>query len=104
MVVNFRFGLFDTDYNARIYSYENDILYGYSIPAYVGKGFRTYFNIRYTVVENFIDIWIRYSQFGYVDKENIGTQLTEINGNNKSEVKLQMRIKLNRRKKYKINK
>src|SRR5690606_38497650 len=38
-----RYGLFDTDsYDSRIYAYENDILYSYSIPAFYNKGYRYY--------------------------------------------------------------
>ena len=36
------YALFDVDsYNERIYSYENDVQYSYSIPAYYGKGIRS---------------------------------------------------------------
>lgn len=101
LAFNFRFGLFDADYNARIYAYENDILYGYSIPSHSGKGFRTYFNIKYTIIKDFIDIWLRYANFGYVEKKSIGTSLSEISGNNKSEIKFQIRIKLKRKPQYK---
>jgi hypothetical protein len=39
-----RLQYFETDsYNSRIYAYENDVLYSYSIPAFYDKGFRYYF-------------------------------------------------------------
>jgi hypothetical protein len=44
MNVNFRYILFDSPYNARIYAYEKDILYGSSTPSYQGKGSRIYIN------------------------------------------------------------
>ncbi len=90
---NFRLAFFDAAYNARIYTYENDILYGYSIPGLSGQGMRTYLTLRYTVIENFIDIWLRYANFAYSDRDLIGSSLDEINGTNKSEVKFQVRIK-----------
>ncbi|MDO8992095.1 MAG: helix-hairpin-helix domain-containing protein, partial [Daejeonella sp.] len=38
---NIRFAIFETSgFNTRIYSYENDVLYSYSVPAYQGKGVR----------------------------------------------------------------
>lgn len=91
--INVRIAFFDAPYNARIYAYENDILYGYSIPAYSGQGIRTYLTLRYTVIKNFIDIWIRYANFSYADRNIIGSSYDEIQGSNKSEVKFQVRIK-----------
>ncbi len=90
---NFRVAFFDAAYNARIYTYENDILYGYSVPALSGQGIRTYLTLKYTVIEDFIDIWLRYANFGYADREIIGTALDEIQSSNKSEIKFQIRIK-----------
>lgn len=88
-----RIAFFDAAYNARIYTYENDILYGYSIPGLSGQGIRTYLNLRYTVIKNFIDVWLRFANYGYADKDVIGSSLEEITGSNKSEIKLQVRIK-----------
>ncbi len=88
-----RIAFFDAPYNARIYAYENDILYGYSIPAYSGQGIRTYLTLKYTVIKNFIDIWLRYANFSYADRNVIGSGNDEIQGSNKSEVKFQVRIK-----------
>ena len=91
--LNMRIAFFDTPYNARIYAYENDILYGYSIPAYSGQGIRTYLTLKYTVIKGFIDIWLRYANFAYADRYVIGSSYDEIQGSNKSEVKFQVRIK-----------
>jgi len=91
--INARIAFFDAPYNARIYAYENDILYGYSIPAYSGQGIRTYLTLKYTVIKDFIDIWLRYANFAYADRDIIGSSYDEIQGSNKSEVKFQIRIK-----------
>jgi len=91
--LNFRLAFFDAAYNARIYTYENDILYGYSIPGLSGQGIRTYLTLRYTVIKDFIDVWLRFANFSYSDRDVIGSSLDEIQGSNKSEVKLQVRIK-----------
>ncbi len=91
--INARIAFFDASYNARIYAYENDILYGYSIPGYSGQGIRTYLTLKYTVIKNFIDIWLRYANFAYADRDVIGSSYDEIQGSNKSEVKFQVRIK-----------
>ncbi|MDX9697413.1 MAG: hypothetical protein RBT49_16605, partial [Bacteroidales bacterium] len=90
---NLRFAVFDTDtYNSRIYAYESDMLYNYSVPAYYSKGTRFYLNIKYTITE-FLDIWIRYSQTYYSDLDVISSGLAEIDGNTKSEIKAQIRIR-----------
>ena len=91
--INMRFAVFDTDsYDARIYAYESDILYAFSIPAYYSKGTRTYFNLKYTIGK-FMDVWLRYSQTYYSDLDVISSGLNQINGNAKSEIKAQLRIK-----------
>jgi hypothetical protein len=91
--LNMRFAIFDTDsYDSRIYAYENDILYAFSIPAYYSKGTRTYLNLKYSI-SDFIDIWLRYSQTYYSNLDVISSGLTQINGNTKSEIKAQVRIR-----------
>ena len=90
---NMRFAVFDTDsYNSRIYAYENDILHAFSIPAYYSKGTRTYFNIKYSAGKH-VDIWLRYSQTYYSNLDVISSGLNQINGNTKSEIKAQVRIR-----------
>ncbi|MDQ3143099.1 MAG: helix-hairpin-helix domain-containing protein, partial [Bacteroidota bacterium] len=43
----FRVALFNaSDYGTRIYAFENDLLYQFSIPAYYGSGVRMYVNLR----------------------------------------------------------
>jgi hypothetical protein len=86
-----RYGLFDTDsYDSRIYAYENDIQYSYSIPAFYNKGYRYYLTLRYKVMKN-IDVWARFAQTVYTNQKTFGSGLDEINGNKRSEIKLQVR-------------
>jgi hypothetical protein len=87
-----RFALFDTDnYDNRIYSYEKDVLYAFSIPAYFDRGIRTYFLLRYKASRK-LDFWLRYSQTSLRDQKTSGSGLDEIPGRIKSEFKAQMRI------------
>jgi len=86
-----RLQYFETDgYNSRIYAYENDVLYSYSIPAFYDKGFRYYFTFNHDLNKK-ISIWFRWAQTIYRDKSLIGSGLDEINGNSRSEIKLQIR-------------
>jgi hypothetical protein len=88
-----RYALFDTDtYDERIYVYENDVLYAYSIPSYYYKGSRAYVLVKYSLGRN-IDLWFRYAQTYYSNRQTIGSGLDEVQGKLKSEIKLQMRLK-----------
>ncbi len=89
----FRYAVFDATYDARIYAYENDLLYNFSVPAYSGKGSRFYAMFKYGVSESF-ELRLRFSQFFYSGQETIGTGLDEIQGNLKSEIKLQIVMRL----------
>jgi hypothetical protein len=86
-----RLQYFETDdYNSRIYAYENDVLYSYSIPAFFDKGFRYYFTLNQDLTKK-ISLWLRWAQTIYRDKKNIGSGLDEIIGSKKSDLKLQIR-------------
>ncbi len=91
--VTLRYSIFDTDnYDTRIYAFENDVLYSYSIPAFQGKGIRWYLLLRYTMNKH-IDIWARFAQTSYLNQTTISSGLDQINSNHKSEVKLEMRLR-----------
>jgi len=86
-----RLQYFETDgYNSRIYAYENDVLYSYSIPAFFDKGFRYYFTLNYDISKK-MSLWLRWAQTIYSDQNSIGSGLDEISGNHKSEIKVQAR-------------
>lgn len=91
--LSFRYALFDCDsYDARMYTFESDVLYAYSIPGFYNKGTRFYINMKYHVSRN-IDLWFRFAQTYYSNINVISSGLTEISGRTKSEVKAQLRIK-----------
>lgn len=89
-----RYALFDTDnYDSRIYAYENDLLYVFSIPSYYYRGTRTYFMAKYEIGSK-IDFWIRYGMWNYQNVDNISSGLEEIDGRIKSDIKLQIKIRI----------
>ncbi len=91
---SFRYALFDTDgFNSRIYAYESDVLYSFSIPAYFYKGSRTYLTLEYNLTRK-IDIWFRYAQFYYTNRTETGSGLTETQGPLRSDFRIQVRFKL----------
>ena len=86
---NVRLEYFETDgYNSRVYAYEDDVLYSFSIPGFFGKGYRYYINLNYDLKRN-LSIWLRWAQTIYLDQDKIGSGLDEITGNHRSEIKIQ---------------
>ena len=89
-----RYAVFDTQgYDSRVYIYENDVLYGYSVPALYYKGQRAYIIVNWDITRN-LEIWVRVAQTIY-DNQTVlqAGSLNQINGNKKTELKLQARLK-----------
>jgi len=56
----YRYCIFNTDdWGSRLYLYENDLLYSYSIPALSGKGMRTYLMVKWEPGK-FLELRIKY--------------------------------------------
>ena len=90
---NIRFQYFETDsYNSRMYAYESDVLYGFSIPVFYDKGIRYYINTNYDVNKK-LGLWLKWAQTIYPNKSLIGSGLDEIKGSKKSEIKVQVLYK-----------
>ncbi len=90
----FRYALFDTrSYDSRIYTYENDVLYAFTIPAYFNKGQRIYLMLRWKALKQ-LDVWLRLARTTYFNRTSIGSGSDEIDGKRKTEVKVQVRLKL----------
>lgn len=88
-----RFALFDTDdFNNRQYIYERNVLYAFGLPAYSGLGSRSYFLIQYTASSS-VTLWMRYARFSYTNVEEIGSGLSQIEGNHQTELRVMMRYK-----------
>ncbi len=88
-----RYAIFDTDgYNSRIYTYENDVLYAFSVPAFSGRGSRFYITTKYHVNRN-VDLWLRYANTYFSDRNEIGSGKELINGHSRNEIKAQLRVK-----------
>ena len=89
-----RYAVFDTkSYDSRVYTYENDVLYSYSVPALYYKGQRAYFIVNWDITRNF-EIWVRVASTIYDNQnsQSIGS-LNQIDSNHKTELKLQARLK-----------
>jgi hypothetical protein len=85
--VSFRYSLFDTDsYDTRLYTFEQDVPYSFSVPAFSGNGSRFYMLINSNLTRN-LSVILRFAQTWYSDRNVISSGPDEISGNKKSDVK-----------------
>lgn len=92
--IDFRLAYFRTDdYDSRLYSYENDLLYQFSVPAFYGEGFRSYVNVKVKICEK-IDLWMKCSRTWYLGVDTLGSGDTAIDGSKRTELKLQLRFRI----------
>ena len=85
-----RLQYFETDdYDSRIYAFETDVLYSFSIPSFIGKGYRYYINVNYDVSKK-MTVWVRWAQTIYNNRNSIGSGLDKIDADRRSEGKLQV--------------
>lgn len=88
-----RYALFSTEsFNTRIYAYESDALYNFSVPTYNGEGQRWYVLLSYELGEH-LQAWVRLAQFHYPFMNSIGSGLDAIDGNSRTELKIQLRFR-----------
>lgn len=91
--LSLRYALFDVEsFNARLYAFENDVLYFFNIPAYANRGSRFYVMSKIRLRKG-VDLWLRYSRWMYIDRETIGTGLETIDGSTRSEFRAQLRLR-----------
>lgn len=88
-----RLALFDIeDYNARIYAYENDVLYYFSVPAFYNRGTRAFLVYHYKPGGPF-EFWIKASRTFLSHETTYGSGTELIQAPHKTEVRAQVRFK-----------
>lgn len=91
LTFSLRYSLFDVDdYDARIYAYEDDVQYSFSVPFFYHQGSRYYLMVHYKLQNNF-SLEFRFAQTYYSNANVIGSGNDEIKGNRKSEIKAQLK-------------
>jgi hypothetical protein len=79
-----RYCIFNTDdWLSRIYTYENDLLYSFSIPALAGRGSRCYIMAKWKI-SDFAELRIKYGVTSVIANGN--------SVNNTDEIKLQLKV------------
>lgn len=87
-----RYALMDSpNWNTRIYAYENDVLYAFSILPYYGRGSRIYGMIKVDVARG-VDFWARYGAFLYDQTREISAETAGPTDVINSDVHLQLRF------------
>jgi hypothetical protein len=91
--VNMRYALFDTDdYETRIYTYENDLLYNFYTSSFSGEGSRMYLLCRWQYNQN-IKWWVKIGQTWYTPKTINGSSSLWQQGEARTTVKVQLQVK-----------
>jgi DNA uptake protein ComE-like DNA-binding protein len=90
--ISLRYAAFSTDsYSSRMYAYESDVLYAFSVPAYYGQGSRWLANLQWQLTSS-VEVWLRCAQTYYYDRSATGSGATQINSNHHTDVKLQLKV------------
>jgi competence ComEA-like helix-hairpin-helix protein len=91
--VDIRATIFKTDdYNSRVYQFENDLLYVMSNAMLYGKGHRLY-AVVHLKTASYLDIWAKFATTVYDDRPEISSGNLRIEGNRRSDLGIQIRLK-----------
>ena len=89
--VGSRMSLFDvTGYDARIFSYESDLLYEYYVPMIMNRGMRFHAVIRYSCTTN-LSLAVKYGISYYPELETMGSGWDKVEGNRRHDIKAQLK-------------
>lgn len=87
---SFRYCIFNVDdYQSRIYTYENDVLYSFTVPGFSNKGTRMYLLANYDLNDD-LSIAGRIGTTIYSNIDEISSGLELIEGNHRTDLKLQL--------------
>ncbi|MDR1698934.1 MAG: hypothetical protein LBR75_03830, partial [Prevotellaceae bacterium] len=91
--IDFRLAVFDIESgDNRIYTFERDILWAFSVPGYSGVGSRMYLNGKWAVSDKF-SVWFKLAQTIYADRDVVGSGNEAINGNTKTDWRVMVNYK-----------
>ena len=88
-----RLSMFDTEsFATRVYQFENDLLYVFSSQSFFDQGQRMYVLLNYEPFD-FLELWAKFGITIYEDTQVIGSGLNQIEGDQRSEIGLQARVR-----------
>ncbi|RIW15025.1 helix-hairpin-helix domain-containing protein [Algoriphagus lacus] len=86
-----RLALFDAEtYDNRLYAFENNVLWTFSIPAFSGQGMRYYLLGQYQITPK-LTAYLRWSRTVYTDREVISSGLQTIEAPHQTDTALMLR-------------
>lgn len=89
--IDARVAFFDTEgYPARIYAYEHDLLYSFSVPVFFDQGRRSYILAEYELASS-LTLEFKYEVTRYTNRSTIGSGLNQVDGRRRREVRAQVR-------------
>lgn len=91
--LKFRYALFDVEsFDARVYVYENDLRYQFSVPAFSSRGTRVYLLSSWKINQR-INWQFRIAQTYFSNRDTVGSGLNTISGNRRTDLKTQLIFK-----------
>ncbi|MFC3880725.1 ComEA family DNA-binding protein [Algoriphagus namhaensis] len=89
-----RIAIFETDnYDNRLYAFENNVLWAFSLPAFSGQGMRYYLLGQLNPTAR-ITLYLRFARTIFTDREEISSGLRTIDGNTQTETSFLLRYNL----------
>ncbi len=86
-----RVALFDAEiYDNRLYAFENNVLWTFSIPAFSGQGIRYYLLGQYQISPK-LTAYLRFARTSYTDRDEISSGLQTIAGSKQTDTALMIR-------------
>ena len=80
------FGYFNSDtYNARLYSYERNIMSTFYMPSFYGEGFRAALSMRWNILD-ILSFSVKASQTRYFNRDVISSGTEQIDGNKRTDI------------------
>ena len=77
---------FDADtYNARLYSYERNLLSTFYMPSFYGKGARLALSAKWQITEG-LTLSVKGGYTRYFNRDSIGTGTEQIDGNSRADL------------------
>ncbi len=93
LTINMRYALFDTDgWNSRIYAYENDVLYAFSVLPYYNKGQRIYLLLHYHI-HSFLHFWLKIGRTTFFNQNHVSSGADRIPVPHKTTLRFQIMAK-----------
>ena len=86
-----RIAFFETEgFAARIYAYERDLLYSFSVPVFFDQGRRSYLMAQYEPFSS-LTLEAKYGITTYENRSTIGSGLNQVEGSRRREIRVQVR-------------